>query len=77
MKKTNPRDIRKHRNDIFRLFPLLPGDLSIICPEEIKENLVQFTDRIVADSGLNLKALGIRTQTLDDIISRLKDIYGI
>ena len=75
--RKDSRNIRKHRNDIFRLFPLLPGDLSINCPAEIKKDLVQFTGRIVSDSGLNLKALGIRTQSLDDIISRLRDVYGI
>ncbi|WP_319562512.1 hypothetical protein [Marispirochaeta sp.] len=75
--KIDSRDIRKHRNDIFRLFPLLPGNLSISFPEEIKKDLKQFTDRIVSDSGINLKTLGIRTQSLNGVISRLKELYRI
>lgn len=71
------KDIRKHRNDVFRLFPLLPGNLSIIFPEEIKEDLKQFTDKVVSDSKINLKTLGIRTQSLNGVISRLKELYGI
>lgn len=71
------KDIRKHRNDVFRLFPLLPGDLSINCPHDIKKDLGRFQDRIVTESGINLKSLGIRTQTLDDIIYKLKELYEI
>ena len=71
------RDIKKHKNDVFRLFPLLPGNLSISCPHDIKEDLGQFTDRIGSDSGINLKTLGIRTQSLDGVISRLKEFYRI
>ena len=71
------KDIRKHRNDVFRLFQLLPGNSSINFPMEIKEDLKQFTDRIVSDSGINLKTLGIRTQSLNGVISRLKEFYRI
>lgn len=63
--------------DVFRLFPLLPGDLSINCPQDIRKDLVRFMDRLVTESGINLKSLGIRTQSLDDIIHRLKELYGI
>lgn len=69
------KDIRKHRNDVFRLFQLLPGNHSISFPKEIKEDLKQFTDRIVSDSGINLKSLGIRTQSLNGVISSLKEFY--
>lgn len=71
------KDIRKHRNDVLRLFPLLPGNHSIVFPKEIKDDLKQFTDRIVSDSGINLKSLGIRTLSIDGVISRLKELYGI
>jgi len=71
------RDIKKHKNDVFRLFPLLPGNLSISCPQDIQEDLRQFSDRIVSDSGISLKTLGIRTQSLNGVISRLKEFYRI
>ena len=71
------KDIRKHRNDVFRLFPLLPGNLSLHCPEDIKEDLGKFSDRIITDSGIHLKSLGIRTQSLEDSISKLKELYRI
>lgn len=62
------RNIKKHRNDVIRLFPLLPGNLSLNCPQEIKADLNQFTVKIVSDAEINLKALGIRTQSLNTII---------
>lgn len=71
------KDIRKHRNDVFRLFPLLPGNLLINFPEEIKEDLKKFADRVVSDSEINLKSLGIRTQSLSGVMSRLKELYRI
>ncbi|MGM0431380.1 MAG: hypothetical protein ACQEQU_01560 [Spirochaetota bacterium] len=69
--------IRKHRNDVFRLFQLLPENHSISFPKEIQEDLRQFTDGIVSDTGINLKSLGIRTQSLHGVISRLKEFYRI
>lgn len=71
------RDIKKHRNDIFRLFPLLPGNSSINCQQEIKYDLKRFCGEIVSESGLNLKSLGIRTLTLTDVISKINEFYHL
>ncbi len=75
--KIDSRDIRKHKNDIFRLFLLLPRNFSIECPQLVKKDLSLFTEKIVTDSGLNLKALGIKTLSLNEILARLKIIYAI
>jgi len=75
--KIDSRDIRKHKNDIFRLFPLLPEQVSIEYPPLIKKDIALFTEKIVTDSGLNLEALGIRTLSLSETLTRLKAIYAI
>ena len=71
------KNIKKHRNDIFRLYPLLPGTLSIDCPQEIKEDLRQFTEKISSEKEINLKVFGIGSQTLKQVIVNLKKLYNL
>jgi len=71
------KNIKKHRNDIFRLYPLLPGTLSLDCPQEIKEDLRQFTEKISSEKEINLKDFGIGSQTLKQVIVNLKKLYNL
>lgn len=71
------RSIRKHRNDILRLFSLLSVRKMIPCPVSIQEDLKQFTDRVGIDHTIELKTLGIHTLTLDGIMNQIRKMYGI
>ena len=42
----NERDLRKHRQDVFRLFPLIREDVLIPTPEEVLNDVVKFVDMI-------------------------------
>ncbi len=75
--RIDSKAIRKHRNDIFRLYPLLPGNLSLACPKEVKDDLREFTDRNISGTDTNMRIFGIRNQSLREVISRLKDLYEI
>lgn len=44
----NERDLRKHRQDVFRLFPLIREDVLIPTPEEICNDVKKFVDAIRA-----------------------------
>lgn len=71
------RDIRKHKNDVFRLSELLDQDqkpLSII-PEEIKKDMKEFIERM-KNEDTDLKQLGIRGITKEDILNQLSRIYS-
>lgn len=70
------RDIRKHKNDVFRLSELLEEDqkpLSFL-PEEIKNDMRKFIEEMRLEE-VDLKQLGIRGRTKEDILDQLSIIY--
>ena len=55
------KDIKKHRNDVFRLAQLLPLDASVDLPEPVRRDLRTFVDSAQADETLDPKAFGVRS----------------
>ncbi|MBQ5344538.1 MAG: hypothetical protein J6F33_05005 [Acidaminococcaceae bacterium] len=42
----NDRDLRKHRQDVFRLFPLISDDAVISVPEEVYDDIQKFIGEV-------------------------------
>lgn len=74
--KIDEKDICKHRNDIIRLHQLL-GSQSIILPKTINQDMKEFLFKIEDNSSINLKNLGLKNTSLDEILSILKNTYGL
>lgn len=70
------KDIKKHKNDVFRLYQILTPDTKIEVPPTIAEDLKHFLG-IVTEAPPNLKSLGIKGSSLDEVIENLKHIYDI
>lgn len=70
------RDIRKHKNDVFRLTELLSLDLGMpnSLPEAIKKDMRAFLDAMERE-GVDVDQLGIRGKTKEDIIDELRSMY--
>jgi hypothetical protein len=68
------RDIRKHRNDIFKLLTLINPNVRIEIYPSIKNDLFQFLEIIQTDKP-DLAALKIRGTSFDEFISILNEIY--
>ena len=71
------KSIRKHKNDVFRLTELLAEDqqkLSFL-PEAVRNDMREFTDRMELEE-VDLKQLGIRGKTKQEILDQLRVIYG-
>lgn len=69
------KDIRKHRNDVFRLTEIIvPTDI-IQAPPTVYQDICQFIG-LNENEDVNLKQLGIR-MTKDHLFNRLKQVYGI
>ena len=67
-------DIRKHKNDVFRMFQIVePAPLSSI-PEQIRQDMAMFLSSMEAEE-VDLKALGIRIAAKADILAGLRIIY--
>ena len=68
------KDIKKHKNDIYRLTSLLTAEMQITVPQEIYEDIQVFINSIGNDH-VNLKQLGIGGITQATIIERLQAAY--
>lgn len=70
------RDIKKHKNDTFRLLSNVVPSSRVEISVEIQKDLVKFIDQIRGDEP-DLKSLGIRGYTLDDMLDILQNVYLI
>lgn len=68
------KNIRKHKNDIFRLTELLDKDIQIHTPHGVFQDMEVFLHKMVNET-VDLKQLGIVGQTKENILSELKSIY--
>ncbi|MDP8239674.1 MAG: hypothetical protein P9X24_11345 [Candidatus Hatepunaea meridiana] len=75
--KIDRNDIKKHKNDVFRLYQLLTPDSKIHLPSSIAEELKQFIDRVRSDSSINLKQLGLINTTPNEVFDNLETIYNL
>ena len=70
-------DIRKHRNDVFRLYQVISPDDRVLIPGSLKDELRSFIEAAERDSSIDLKSLGIRGTSVSEVCSRLREVYGI
>lgn len=75
--QVDSRNIRKHKNDIFRLTELLDVNMGPLpyLPDAIKDDMKQFVERM-ASEDMDLKQLGIHDKTKGAILKQLEAIYG-
>ena len=72
----NSRDIKKHKNDVFRLFSILETDQTINCPESIQRDLgAAFLQ--LSEDNVDLKALDIKGKTQQEVLDELGAFYGL
>ena len=70
------KDIRKHRNDVFRLAQLLPKDTRVALPESVRQDLGAFVDQAHADRTLDPRAFDVPF-TRDEAADLLRTVYGL
>lgn len=68
------RNIKKHKNDIFRLSVLLQREQKIKIPSNIKEDFAYFIKRMRQEE-INLKQLNIFNINKNDLLDFLYEIY--
>jgi hypothetical protein len=69
-------DIKKHKNDVFRLYALLTEASRVVLPASVKGDLARFLDEMKKDPP-DLAALGVRTTSAPEVIGQLARIYQI
>lgn len=69
-------DIKKHKNDIFRLFRIVAPENKLMLSQAMKDSLHYFLDS-VAETGINLKQFGYTASDTAPILDAIKEFYGL
>ncbi|MGX9394140.1 hypothetical protein ACWX0K_23815 (plasmid) [Nitrobacteraceae bacterium UC4446_H13] len=74
--KIDAKNIKKHRNDVFRLVQLLPRNASIELAAPIRGDLRKFIELAEADATLDPKAFDVPL-TREEAVKLLRAAYGL
>jgi hypothetical protein len=75
--KVDGNDIKKHKNDVFRLFQIIEPDKRVALPDVIKIDMQRFLEAVIADPPQSLKPFGLGNTKFDEIIDMLLNIYEL
>ncbi len=64
----NDRDLKKHKNDVFRLFPLVEPTTQVLISLPVKADVAQFI-AAMKDEPIDLARLGVGELPLDEILN--------
>jgi len=70
------RTIKKHKNDVFRLYQILDPDTDPAAPAAVRNDIREFVSRMSGED-VDLRSLGIRTGTRDDILAEIAKVYRL
>lgn len=71
----NSADIKKHKNDVFRLMNIINPDEEVTTPETVKGDIRQFMEKMSGER-INMKNIGLDME-LEDALQVLKKVYDI
>jgi len=75
--KVDEKDIKKHKNDVFRLFQVIAPETRVVLPDSIGTDLQKFLEAVEADPPQSLKPFGLGNSKADKVIGTLRAIYGL
>lgn len=75
--KVDSKDVKKHKNDVFRLFQIISPDRRVELPEVVSADMTRFFDAISEEPGLPLKDFGLAGLSVLDVVEALRNVYGL
>jgi hypothetical protein len=70
------KTIKKHKNDVFRLYQILDPASNPVAPKVVKNDIREFISRMRSED-VDLKSLGLRTGTRDGILEEIASVYRV
>lgn len=74
--RINSKDLKKHKNDVLRLYQILAAEARLFLPESIAADFRRFLDDM-PENPPDLKNLGIRQTPVDVVLGNLKTVYNL
>ncbi len=75
--KINQKDIKKHKNDVFRLFQIIAPDIRMALPGSIAHDLSQFLVSVETDPPQDLKPFGLDNLQVQEVIDTIRVVYEL
>ena len=73
-KSIDSKNIKKHKNDIFRLAAMLLEGRTLKLPDKITEDMLNFVEK-VAEEPVDMKSLGMRGVKFESLLVLIRDYY--
>jgi len=70
------RSIKKHKNDVFRLYQILSPDFDGEVPDSVKDDLREFFSRMEMEE-IDFKSLGLGVTHLKSVLAGIRRIYDL
>lgn len=70
----NEKDLRKHKNDVFRLYRIADTSVRIPLPPAVRADFAAFTEA-VAEEGIRLRDIGMEDYDVSEILADLHEMY--
>lgn len=70
------KTIKKHKNDVFRLYQILDPNSDPAAPDTVKNDIREFIAQMRSED-VDLKSLGIRAGTRDGILEAIATVYRL
>lgn len=70
------KNIKKHKNDVFRLTELLDPTVEIVTPSGVYEDMQKFVDRMENET-VDVKQLGLVGRTKEQILQESVELYAL
>ena len=68
------KNIKKHKNDVFRLTELIDPTIKITAPQQVYTDIQEFLQRM-QNENIDLKQLGLVGRTKNQILKEIQDLY--
>ncbi len=75
--QVDSKEVKKHRNDVFRLFQIIPPELRVDLPKSVSRDMERFFIAISEESDLSLKPYGLEGLGVLDVVGLLRRIYEL
>lgn len=68
------KNIKKHKNDVFRLTELIDSSIKILVPNGVYDDMQKFVERM-RDEAIDIKQLGLVGRTKEQLLQELRKMY--
>lgn len=75
--KVDSKEIKKHKNDVFRLFQIISPRQRVDIPEAVASDMLRFIDAISEEPDLSLKEFGLAGLGVLEVMEVLRGVYGL